>query len=161
MQSKIEKKKVPYEQLIVKMASFCAYQERCIADLDKKLDSFIITQEDRIKIIEYLLEENFLNELRFAQSVTRGKFNFKNWGRRKIVAHLRGKMVSDTLIQKALLEISEQDYFLKCLELVEKKIDDYVVKNLSPLELKQKVIKALQLKGFEFDVIEKAYREIE
>lgn len=156
-----DKKEIPYDQLVVKMASFCAYQERCIADADQKLEAFVITQEDKIRLIEYLLDENFLNELRFAKSVARGKFNFKSWGRRKITAYLKGKMLTDSLIQKALLEISEQDYFLKCLELIQKKRTDYLTKDLSPLELKLKVIKALQLKGFEFDVIEKAYQEVE
>jgi len=55
-----------------------------------------------------LIEENYLNEERFAILFAGGKFRIKQWGRIKIKYELKQKQVSDYCIKKALAAIDER-----------------------------------------------------
>ena len=61
-------------------------------------------------IIGHLIEHNYLNETRFAQSFSRGKFRIKKWGREKILRELKLRQISPYNIKLALKEIPEDEY---------------------------------------------------
>lgn len=73
-------------------------------------------------IVTYLIQNNFLNEERYAKSFARGKFNIKRWGRRRIVQELKQRDISKFNIETALKEIPEDEYLLTLHELAEKKL---------------------------------------
>ncbi|MBD3725054.1 MAG: RecX family transcriptional regulator, partial [Flavobacteriaceae bacterium] len=81
------------------MEYFCAYQERCYKDVDNKLNTFHLISEAREKILTYLIENNFINEERFAKSFARGKHNYKNWGKNRIIQELKFRDISQRIIQ--------------------------------------------------------------
>ena len=62
------------------------------------------------QILSQLIEENYLNEERFAIQFAGGRFRIKQWGRVKIKYELNQKQVSEYCIKKALSFISEKDY---------------------------------------------------
>ena len=64
----------------VKIAKFCAYQERCHQEVRDKLFSFGLLPNDVEEIIFELIQEDFINEERFTKAFVRGKFNYKKWG---------------------------------------------------------------------------------
>ena len=72
------------EQAISKIKHFCAYQERCHAEVRDKLYSFGLHRKDVGGIIADLIGENYLNEDRFAINFAGGKFRMKHWGKNKI-----------------------------------------------------------------------------
>ena len=72
------------KEATLKMMKFCAYQERCHQEIEQKLKDMRMIPEARQEIIYKLIQENFLNEERFAQSFARGKFNQKKWGKIRI-----------------------------------------------------------------------------
>jgi SOS response regulatory protein OraA/RecX len=72
-------------------------------------------------IITKLIEENYLNEERFAKAYVKGKFNQKAWGKIKIKQGLKLKNVSPVLIKKALLTIDASDYMDALTRLLRKK----------------------------------------
>jgi len=154
------KKFISPQKLLVKLASFCAYQERCFLDIERKLDDYELSENDRQELIDYLIKEKYIDESRYAKSVARGKFNFRHWGRNKIRAYLFSKRIDQNDVSKALREIKEQDYFMTCLRLVESKKEKLRNKELSEFDEKQKVIASLSQKGYEFDVINKAIGEV-
>jgi regulatory protein len=78
-----------------KLEALCAYQERCSFDLNKKMIQWEIDTEDRNRLLAHLIENNFLNEERFAEAFVSGKVNIKRWGRNKIKKHLKSQFVSD------------------------------------------------------------------
>ena len=47
------------------------------------------------KIIVYLIENNYLNESRFAKVFTGGKFRIKNWGKIRIIRELKYRKISN------------------------------------------------------------------
>ncbi|MEA3505179.1 MAG: RecX family transcriptional regulator, partial [Bacteroidota bacterium] len=67
-----------------KAAYYCAQQEHCIFDVRKKLFQWGVETSYHDEIIEYLLEDNFINETRYANSFCIGKFHQNKWGRKKI-----------------------------------------------------------------------------
>ncbi len=62
------------EEAQKKLESYCAYQDRCHQEVEKKLYEMQMISEAKELILLYLMEYNFLNEERFAKSFARGKF---------------------------------------------------------------------------------------
>ena len=65
----------------LKLANFCAYQERSQQEVREKLVKMGISSDDLEDIIVFLISENFLNEERFAIAYAGGKFRVKHWGK--------------------------------------------------------------------------------
>ena len=82
------------------------------------------------QIITYLIQENFLNEERFAQSFARGKFRIKKWGRTRIIRELKTRQISKYNINTALKEIEETEYLKTFHDLAEKKLASEKEKNI-------------------------------
>ncbi len=70
----------------------------------------------------HLLENNYLNETRFAQAYARGKFRTKKWGKHRIIRELKFRDISKVNIALALKEISEEAYRATFHELAEKRL---------------------------------------
>ena len=58
---------------------YCSYQERCHAEVYKKLKTYTSSNTDINEVISKLIADDFLNETRFSESFVRGKFKNKNW----------------------------------------------------------------------------------
>lgn len=134
-----------------KIKNWCAYQERSQHETRQKLYEYGLYSNDVEQLIVKLIEENFLNEERFAFAFVSGKFNIKHWGRIKIKIELRKHKVSDYLIKKALNNIDEAQYLITLKKVIEKKL------KLTPEKSKQKLYyKLIQYalsRGFELDLI--------
>lgn len=140
---------VSEEEAFVKAMNYCAYQERCHQEVREKLYQLGQRGDSFERIIVKLIEEDFLNEERFAQSFVRGKFNLKNWGRKKIALELRKKGVSDYAIRKGLKEIEEDAY----LEKIEKLAVNKLALLNDRIEVKKKKVgQYLMRKGYEPDL---------
>ena len=146
-----EKKLFPFQEIKQKLVNFCVYQDRCHAEVEQKMKEFVLIPEAKEEIILYLIKENYLNEERFAKSFTRGKFYIKKWGKNKIKQQLRLKGISDKLIVKSFSEIDERDYQDTIRDFIEKLLPTY--KGLKDYQRKQKLIKFLMSKGYEYKEI--------
>src|SRR4249919_2672470 len=89
-----------------KAKHYCAYQERCHSEVRDKLYSFGLHRNEVEPLLTQLIEENFLNEERFAIAYAGGKFRIKNWGKEKIKYALKQNKVSEYCIHKALAAIN-------------------------------------------------------
>lgn len=97
-------------EALLKLEHFCAYQERCHAEVVTKLYSLKMTPDEIDYVVVKLIEGNFLNETRFACSFARGKHRIKSWGKIRITNELKMKHISAYNITLALKEISEEEY---------------------------------------------------
>lgn len=141
-----------------KMEYFCSYQERCYKDVNNKLNSFSLIPEAREKILTYLIENNFINEERFAKSFARGKHNYKNWGKNRIIQELKFRDISQRIIQSALAELPEDDYLEKFNSLAEKHWN--TIKERKGPKKSKKFIDFLLRKGFESNLIFEKLNEL-
>ena len=145
------KKYLTKEQALQKLKHYCAYQERSHKDVKEKLYKLGVWKKEHDEIIAALIEENYLNEERFAIAYAGGKFRINSWGRVKIKYALKQKQVSEYCIKKAMKQISEEDY-MKLLNKLAKekyaalKADQYLVR-------KKKTMDYLITKGFETNLI--------
>jgi regulatory protein len=117
----IYKKYLTKEQALQKLKHFCGYQERCHSEVKEKLYSLGVSKNEHDEIISGLIEENYLNEERFAIAFAGGKFRAKQWGRVKIKYALQQKQVSEYNIKRAMKEIDENSYAATLQKLYEEK----------------------------------------
>lgn len=143
----------------VKIAAFCAYQERCQQEVRLRLAERGIHGDQAEDLIALMIEEGFLNEERFAQAFVRGKFSLKKWGRIKIRQALKFKKISDRCIATGMKEIEADEYFKILRQEAEKKWNS--LEKLDPFPRKMKVQQFLVGRGFEQDLIQAALAEIE
>lgn len=134
-----------------KAAKYCAYQERCQFDLERKFLEWNIDAEIRDNLIAELIQQNFLNEERFAAAFTNGKVNIKRWGRIKIVNELKARKISDYSIRKALESIDDEKYILNLQHLIHQKDQLLVAKN--SYERRIKLLKYIMGRGYESNLI--------
>ncbi|MEM9022951.1 MAG: hypothetical protein AAGB22_04370, partial [Bacteroidota bacterium] len=60
-------------EILHKLQSYCAYQERCRKEVFDRLREWRITGERAEEIVDQLEAENFVDEARFAQAFVQGK----------------------------------------------------------------------------------------
>ncbi|MEW5677513.1 regulatory protein RecX [Flavobacterium enshiense] len=134
-----------------KLEYYCSYQERCHMEVVEKLKSMSMIPQVIDTIAVHLIENNFLNEERFASSFARGKHNIKKWGKIRIVNELKFRNISKYNIDKALKEIPQAEYLNTFHELAEKHWESISEKNLQ--KKKRKFCDFLLRKGYESNLI--------
>jgi regulatory protein len=106
----ITKKTLNKEQVYQKLRHYCAYQDRCHAEVKSKAYTFGLRKADVEELTSRLIEEGCLDEERFAISFAGGKFRMKQWGKMKIKAELKQRQISEYCIAMALAEIDDNKY---------------------------------------------------
>lgn len=147
------------KEIYAKMEYYCAYQERCYKEVEEKLYSFSSNQSEKDEILTYLIENNFINEERFAQSFVRGKHNYKFWGKNRIVNELKFRNISSRNIQTALKEIPETVYIENFHKLAEKNWESITAPK-GPKKNK-KFVDFLLRKGYETNLIYEKLHELD
>lgn len=135
------------EEAKKKIYRYCAYQERCHQEVRNKLYALGLYTSQVNELLAHLISEGFLNEERFAKTFAGGKFRLKKWGRIRITQELESRGLTPACIRIGLKEIDEAEYQKTLHTLVRKKISQYTADN--PFRLRDKVAKAVMLKGFE------------
>jgi regulatory protein len=139
------------KEALVKISAFCAYQERSQQEVREKLYKYGLSEETIESIIVNLIQENFINEERFAKTYAGGKFRIKKWGRKKILEGLRQKEISDYCIRQAMKEIPEEEYLTTLRELITKR--EASEKEQNSYKRKHKIAQYLVGRGYEADLI--------
>ena len=147
------------DQVLDKMAKYCAYQERCVKDVKDKLKTFDIPQESKDEILDYLLDNRFVNDERFARSFVRGKLNQSGWGVNKIRFHLMQKGIDKELIDEALGQTDEEVYRQRLIDILKTK--SKTVKAASDYEKKRKLAAYAMQKGFEGPLVWEVVKEFD
>ena len=110
-----------HEFLLAKMQNYCSYQERSFFDVKNKLISWNVQEKIMDKIISKLVDQDYLNEERYAKAFTGGKFRINKWGKNKIINELHKKQIPDIYIQIGINEIDDNEYFNTLKEIISKK----------------------------------------
>jgi regulatory protein len=143
-----------HDQIIAKAKHYCAYQERCISDVRKKLVHWKASKQQAEKVIEELADEKYLDEERFATLFASGKCRNNQWGKLKIEMELKKRGIPEGIVSKAISSIDSEEYTGILRNLLRRKSGEYSDGN--PFEKKQKLIKYALGKGFRSDEIYRA-----
>ena len=98
------------EDALEVLRKYCVYQDRCHSEVRTRLIKLKIYGDDLEDIIVDLINDDYLNEERFAKAYVRGKYRMKSWGRHKIKMHLIQKKVSEYCIKQGMKGILEEEY---------------------------------------------------
>jgi len=156
----LKNKKLTYTVAEAKkrLEGYCSYQERCHKEVEEKLFKMRMIPEASELILLHLMENDFLNEERYAKSFARGKFNIKNWGKRRIEIELKGKNISNYNIDTALKEVDDEEYHNKIKFLAVKKYE--LLSEPNNFKKKQKLTNFLLRKGYENYLVYDVVKEI-
>ncbi len=134
-----------------KIEAYCAYRERSQQEVKQKLYEYGLYTDLVNEIISELIQNNFLNEERFARAFVRGKFSIKKWGRVKIRQALYPHHLSDYVLKKAFTEIDEEQYDAVLREVIAKKAR--LVKEKNEFRRNGKIAQYVIARGFEPDLV--------
>ena len=110
-------------------------------------------------IINHLLQQNFLNETRFAQAFARGKFRTKKWGKTRILRELKMRDISEFNLKIALKEIPEDEYMATFHALAEKRFAQ-VASEKNIQKKKKKIADYLLYRGWESHLVWEKLHEL-
>ncbi len=147
------------DQVLDKMAKYCAYQERCVKDVRDKLKTFDLPQEEKHEILDYLLDNRFVNDERYAKSFVRGKINQSGWGVNKIRFHLIQKGIDKDIIEDALGQTDEEVYRQRLIDILKTKTK--TIKADSDFEKKRKLAAYAMQKGFEGALVWEVLKDLD
>ena len=147
------------DQVLDKMAKYCAYQERCVKDVRDKLKVFDLPQEEKHEILDYLLDNHFVNDERYAKSFVRGKINQSGWGVNKIRFHLIQKGIDKDIIEDALGQTDEEVYRQRLIDILKTK--NKTIKADSDFEKKCKLAAYAMQKGFEGALVWEVLKDLD
>lgn len=153
------KNKNSIQEIRKKIEHYCAYQERCHQEVYQKMFSFDLSSHEKEELMVYLIDNNFLNEERFAQSFVRGKHHYKKWGKARIINELKIRNISSTIIKIALKEINDALYFETFEELANKHWETISETNL--MKKRKKFCDYFIRKGWENELIYEKVKELE
>jgi regulatory protein len=152
-----QKKIYDLQEAREKIRRYCAYQERSQKQVVDKLKSYGLLPLAADELLLELIQENYLNEQRFATAFARGRFSIKGWGKTKIANALYQHRVSKPCIMAALAEIEDGSYSEKLMSLTQKKWNS--LNGEHPNTRKQKTIRYLMGRGYLYADIEKAIQK--
>ncbi len=139
-------------EALQKLQHYCAYQERSPFEVKRKLGLLKLPKERHEEVIATLMEENFLDEYRFAETFTRGKLNQKHWAPKRIRMGLQEHRIPSVTINRILNQIDP--------ELIEKNAM-YLADRWFSSKTKEQLTAAMQRRGYSFELINTAYLRVE
>lgn len=143
-------KQITPEEALMRLQKLCSVYEKCTYDIRKKLIEYKTESSKTEEIIQKLQASGFIDDCRFAHFFVRTKHNISKWGKQKIEYQLRAKQISETVIAKALGEISDELYGKTIAEELAKKMR--TTKASSQSELVAKLMKFALSRGYDFSV---------
>ena len=138
-------------EALQKLQHYCAYQERSPFEVKRKLGLIKLPKERHEEVIATLMEENFLDEYRFAEAFTRGKLNQKHWAPKRIRMGLQEHRIPSVTINRILNQIDP--------ELIEKNAL-YLADRWFSSKTKEQLTATMQRRGYSFEMIHRAYEAI-
>ena len=144
-------REMTFEEALERCRLLAAKGECCTFDLEQKMRNWGISSADIQRIITSLIDERYVDNLRFSIAYVRDKTRFNHWGRIKTRLMLRQKHIPQNTIDEAFTELPESDYQKAFEAERDKKMRQ--LRALKPFERNRKTAAYLIQKGFEPDVV--------
>lgn len=149
-------KPITKEKALERLASLCSRSEQCESDLTRKLITWGISPAERNEVMDYLKENRYVDDARFAKSFANDKARFSSWGPNKIRGELIKRRIKAASITAALESIDQQIWkegLLKCAAAKSKNLD---LTGEEGFENRQKLFRYLVYRGFPSSASSKA-----
>jgi regulatory protein len=111
------------KRILDRLRGLCSRREYCVADVLKKAtDGLEGDREAAQEVVDVLVNEKYVDDLRYASAFARDKSAIQGWGEVKIRYMLSAKGVSRDVIDKALEEIDQDKADSRLEKLLQNKL---------------------------------------
>jgi regulatory protein len=139
------------QEAYLTLASLCANAEHCQWEMREKMRRWELSEEAQTRILNRLISERYIDDVRFARAFVKDKVKYNKWGRRKVEQALWQKHIDEDIRQQVLDEIADEDYVLVLRPMLQQKRKS--IKANSDYELNGKLIRFAVSRGFTMDII--------
>ena len=95
-------------KVLDKLRRLCSRREYCTSDILKKASEALNGDQNRAEeVLQVLVSERYVDDLRYASAYARDKASISGWGEVKIKYMLSAKGIAKDVITRALEEIDE------------------------------------------------------
>lgn len=144
-------KQITEQEAYLRLASLCAQAEHCQYEIREKMRRWELGEEAQTRIMERLVKERYIDEMRYARAFVKDKVVYNKWGRRKVEQALWQKQIDDDIRQRVLEEVDDETYVSVLRPLLKQKRKS--TKAGSEYEMNQKLVRFALGRGFTFDII--------
>jgi regulatory protein len=144
-------KQITEQEAYLRLASLCAQAEHCQYEIREKMRRWELGEEAQTRIMERLVKERYIDEMRYARAFVKDKVVYNKWGRRKVEQALWQKQIDDDIRQCVLEEVDDETYVSVLRPLLKQKRKS--TKAGSEYEMNQKLVRFALGRGFTFDII--------
>lgn len=141
-------KPVTKEKALQRLASLCSRGEQCEFLLQRKLITWGVASGERKEILEYLKENRYLDDARYARSFANDKARFSSWGPYKIRAELSLRKIKPAFIKEAVAAVDSQVWKEALLKCASSKSKNLELSGEDGYENRQKLLRYLISRGF-------------
>lgn len=158
-QNSDSKKPLTLEEAKYKAAAYCSLAEHCPQEVKDKLYNWGCPAAEIEAVIDYLMDENFINEERYCQAFVGDKIRYQGWGRDKVRRELAMKHLPANLIREAIALFPEEEYFAILQRIADKKKES-LHGETDPRKAKDKLVRFLIGRGFTFSDMHHIHEEV-
>lgn len=140
-----------------RLRCLCSRREYCSADILKKAaDALEGDREAAEKVLEVLVSEKYVDDLRYATAYARDKAMISGWGETKIRYMLSAKKISKSLVDQALTEIDSDKADARLRKLLENKLKTL---KADP-QIRLKLLRFALGRGYQYDDVVRVLQDI-
>ena len=145
------------QKLTDRLRRQCSRREYCKADILKKALTVLDgDKEAAAKVLETLISERYVDDLRYATAYAREKAMISGWGETKIRYMLSAKRIDRSLVDQALTEIDASKADSRLQKLLENK-----AKTLkADPQIRLKLLRFALGRGYQYDDVVRVLQDI-
>ena len=138
------------DELKHKAEAYCATAEHCNTEVITKLQQWGAQSEQIEDILLQLATQRYIDEARYCHAFAHDKVRYQGWGRIKVRAALFAKHLPSSLINQAIADIDENEYFDVLKRVIDTK--KRAINSKDPMA-REKLIRFCLQRGFTYDEI--------
>jgi len=144
-------KEISEQEALLRLTAICSQGEHCSWEMAEKMRRWGIEPEAQARIMQYLVQERYIDEVRYCRAFVRDKIRYNKWGRRKVEQALMAKRVDREVYRPVLDEVDAADYVAVLRPLLQAKRRQ--LRGLDDYEVRARLVRFAAGRGFTFDVI--------
>ncbi|MFV0345501.1 MAG: regulatory protein RecX [Bacteroidales bacterium] len=134
-----------------KAAFICSKREYCTFQIAEKLRDWGMDDEGKIDaVIERLIRDRFLNDMRFVKAYVNDKIKYNHWGKQKVRFMLRQLQLRGEAVDNLLNDFDYDFYVQVARDVLILKFSK--LREVDKYKLRSKLIQFMSSRGFEFEV---------
>jgi len=139
------------EEALIRLRNLCSEKEKCSGDIKEKLRQWNIEGKEWESILDSLIKDKFVDDIRFTGYFVRDKQKIYKWGKEKIKFALKSKGIGQEIINDALSTVDPDNFEESLRTLLSKK--SLELQKYNPYERKNRLIRFAIQRGFDYDLI--------